>query len=259
MAIITLISDFGTADGYVGEMKGEILCRCADATIVDVSHEIAPGDVADAAWVLDRVWDRFPETTIHVGVVDPGVGGPRRPIAFEAGGRWYVGPDNGLPARVLDRLEPTQAWLLSGDFSAGIPSQTFHGRDIFAPVAARLATSGDLEGLAERIPADGFTEIEISRPQRIGDAVKGKVVHVDRFGNLITDVPAQCMSPSALIEVGGAVISGMRSSYVSVETGELLALVGSGGTLEVAERDGSASERLGVHRGARVCIRPERD
>jgi len=259
MAIITLISDLGTADGYVGEMKGEILSRCADATIVDVSHEIAPGDVVDAAWVLDRVWERFPDGTIHVGVVDPGVGGPRRPIALEAGGRWYVGPDNGLAARVKERLEPTQVWLLCGDFKAGIPSQTFHGRDIFAPAAARLAATGSLNGLGKQIPVDGLAQIEISRPERIGDAVKGKVVHVDRFGNLITDVPAQCMSPSALIEVGGAVISGVRSSYSSVPSGELLALVSSGGTLEVAERDGSASERLGVHRGARVCIRPERD
>ncbi len=259
MSIITLISDFGTADGYVGEMKGAILCRCPDATIVDVSHEIAPGDIADAAWVLDRVWERFPEGTIHVAVVDPGVGGPRRPIAIEAGGRWYVGPDNGIPARVLDRLEADQVWLLTGDFSTGLRSQTFHGRDIFSPAAAMVAIAGDLEDFGERIPADGLAEIEISRPQRIGDAVKGQVVHVDRFGNLITDVPADCMSPSALVEVGGAVISGMRARYSSVDPGELVALISSGGTLEVAERDGSASERLGVHRGARVCIRPERD
>ena len=110
-----------------------------------------------------------------------------------------------------------------------------------------------------KLAADGFRDLEITSAERIGDAVKGHVVHVDRFGNLITDVQARCMSPTALIEIGGAVISGMRSSYASVASGELLALIGSGGTLEVAERDGSASERLGVERGARVCVRPERD
>ena len=204
MGIITLISDFGTADGYVGEMKGEILCRCTEATIVDVSHDIAPGDVSDGAWVLDRVWERFPEGTIHLAVIDPGVGTTRRPIAFEAAGRWYVGPDNGLPARVLARHEPTRAWLLSGDPATGIPSQTFHGRDIFAPAAATLASTGSLEGFGEPVEPRGFHELDISRPERLGDAVKGQVVHVDRFGNLITAVPARCLSPTALIEIGGS-------------------------------------------------------
>jgi S-adenosylmethionine hydrolase len=260
MSFIALITDFGTADAYVGEMKGEILSRCPDATLVDVTHDITPGDVEAGAWALSRVWERFPEGTIHLVVVDPEVGGPRLPIAVQVAGRWFVGPDNGLLTHILERRVVQEARRVRPEaLVSEVPSSTFHGRDIFAPAAAWLAAGGAPERLGPILDSDALERAGSEMPARVRDCIRGRVVHIDRFGNLVTDIPGAWLAPTALIEVGGEVISGLKASYASVESGALLAVVGSAGTLEISVRDGSAVDRLNVRRGHTVSVRPERD
>jgi S-adenosylmethionine hydrolase len=259
MAIVTLITDFGTRDGYVGEMKGVLLERCPSADLVDVTHDIEPGDVAGAAWVLGRVWSRFPEGTVHLVVVDPGVGGDRRAVAVQQDGRWFVGPDNGLITRAM-REEPGDGRLIDQDTLGLAPaSVTFHGRDLFAPAAAWLAGGGDRDRLGGPVDPADLVRLDLPDPERLGAAVRGHVWHVDRFGNLITDIPSAWVSPTALVEVGGEEVSGLRTHYGAAEDGELLALIGSGGTLEISVRNGSAAARLSAGRGDRVSVRTHRD
>lgn len=258
MSIVTLMTDFGTGDSYVGEMKGVVLSSAPDAHLVDVTHTIEPGDVASAAWILSRTWARFPAGTVHLVVVDPGVGTDRVALAARADGRWFVGPDNGLlaasigPVREAYRLDPDAMELPP-------PSMTFHGRDLFAPAAGRLAAVGEAVGLGPSLDPAALVRYAPPEAKRVGDAVRGEVVRVDHFGNLVTNVPAAWVSPTALIDIGGEVISGLRASYGLVDEGDLLALVGSGGTLEISVRGESAADRLDVRRGARVYVRAHRD
>lgn len=266
MRIITLLTDFGTADGFVGEVKGVLLSRAPDALPVDIGHDIPPGDIAAASWALERVWTRFPEDTIHLVVIDPGGGGSRRGVIARIAERWYVGPDNGTLTRVLGRHEAEEVRVLeveretaSGKPRGEATSRTFHGRDVFAPAAARLAAGDDPKGLGASGEPGDLVRFEISRPVHHGDSVRGAVTHIDRFGNVVTDIPGRSLAPTALIEIGGEVISGVHSTYASVEPGELLALIGSTGTLEISVRDGRAVERLAVKRGHPVYARPERD
>ena len=260
MGIVTLITDFGTADGYVGEIKGVILSAAPEATLVDVAHDIQPGDVESAAWVLRRVWERYPAGSVHVVVVDPGVGGPRRPLAVRTRDRWYIGPDNGTLSRVLPAGSQGSPWALDPRrYTPGPISSTFHGRDAFAPAAALLVAGRPPEELGTPLSAADLVRLDLPEPQRSRDCVRGRVAHVDRFGNLITDVPASWIAPSALTEIAGFGISGVRSGYTSVEPDRLVAVIGSAGTLEIAVRDGSAADRLSVGRGEPVSVRPERD
>ncbi len=260
MGIVTLTTDFGTADGYVAEMKGVVLSAAPESTLVDVTHDVPPGDVEAAAWILHRVWERFPVGSVHVVVVDPGVGGARRALALETRDRWFVGPDNGIVTRVLQAGESANTWTLDpGRCAPGPISATFHGRDLFAPAAAHLVGGGTADALGSPLSGPGIVRLELAEPSRSRDTVRGCVAHVDRFGNLITNIPASWVAPSALTEISGVGISGVRSGYTSVEPGRLLALIGSTGTLEIAVRDGSAADRLAVTRGESVNVRPERD
>jgi S-adenosylmethionine hydrolase len=260
MGIVTLTTDFGTADGYVGEMKGVILSGAPEARLVDIAHDLSPGDVESAAWVLWRVWERYPPGSVHVVVVDPGVGGPRRPLAVSTRDRWYVGPDNGIVSRILPPGVPGTSWALEpGRYAPGPVSPTFHGRDAFAPAASLIVRGTAPEELGVELSISELIRLEFPQPQRSRDCVRGRVAHVDRFGNLITDIPAAWVTPSALTEIGGVGISGVRSGYTSVESDRLVALIGSAGTLEIAVRDGSASDRLSARRGEAVSVRPERD
>lgn len=259
MAIVTLITDFGTPDGYVGEMKGVLLERCPTVQLVDITHDIDPGDVWGAAWVLGRIWERFPVRTVHLVVVDPGVGGDRRAVAAEHGGRWFVGPDNGLISRALPG-EPSDARLIDPDSLDLAPaSVTFHGRDLFSPAAAWLSGGGAPDRVGPPVDPSGLVQLDLPAPVRLGAAVRGQVAHVDRFGNLITDIPGAWVSPTALVEVSGEEVSGLRTHYGAAGSGELLALIGSGGTLEISVRNGSAADRLSAGRGDRVRVRTHRD
>ena len=248
MAIITLTTDFGTADGYVGAMKGVIL-RLAGShapAIVDLAHDIPPGDIPHAAWVVATSTTEFPPGSIHVVVVDPGVGGARREVIVRAGGRWYVGPDNGVFAYLTEPGAEAYA-IENARFRAEHVSRTFHGRDVFARTAAAFASGED--------PATAGPRVELvgRLPWGPRDRATGRIIHVDRFGNLITDLPEA--------EAGLAVVVGGRTlpimgTYEDVPRGELLAYIGSAGTVEIAVRNGRADKRLSLVLGSPVLPAP---
>jgi len=241
--IVTLLTDFGVADGYVAEMKGALLRRAPGATLVDVTHEIPPGDVAAGAYVLGRTWRAFPEGTLHLGVVDPGVGTARRALAAEAGGHRFVAPDNGILSRVLEAHPARVVSLEVG--AAACP--TFHGRDVFAPAAARLLAGEPLAALG---PAIGDPVLlPPARLERRGPDLVGEVVHVDRFGTLVTNLPGAAVG--APVRIGSRDVE-LRATFADVAPGALVAFVGSGGTVEVAVRNGRADEVLGAGRGVEV-------
>lgn len=245
---ITLLTDFGTADGYVAAMKGVIASICPDAAIDDATHAIPQGDVAAAAFALARFWRLYPPGTVHVVVVDPGVGGDRRAIAARADGRLLVAPDNGVLSRVFAAEAPDAIVSLDDPSYHRTPvSATFHGRDIFAPAAAHLARGEPPAALGS--PVDDPVGLPWPSPSRgRDDEVIGEVVHVDRFGNLITNLPAAWTRRAREVRVGDVGIGPTRRTYADVERGELVALIGSLGLLEVSVRDGSAAERLGAVR-----------
>ena len=244
--IITLLTDFGTADGYVAEMKGVLLSALPAAALVDVSHDIAPQDTEGARLAVARYWRRYPPGTVHLIVVDPGVGSGRAALAVASSGRLLVGPDNGVlsPALIAPGAEVVRLEVPAG------AAPTFHGRDVFAPAAARLAAGAGLESLGPPFP-----EAVVRRtpePQRAPDgSVVGQVIHLDRFGNAITNLLG---AHGGVIEAGGCSLP-VRGTYADVESGELVALTGSSGLIEIAQRDGSAAAALRLARGARVVLR----
>jgi S-adenosylmethionine hydrolase len=246
MPIITLLTDFGLSDSYVAEMKGVLLTHAPDTVLVDVSHGVPPGDVRAASFILARVWRRFPPGTVHVAVVDPGVGTARRAVAAEAEGHAFVGPDNGIfsalpdDARFVELPVPRDA------------SPTFHGRDVFAPVAARLATGAALNDVGQ--PISDPTRFPLPVPRREGTVWIGEVVYVDRFGTLITNLPGSAVAPGARVRVAGRDAGPLARTFGDVERGALVAFVGSGGVVEVAVRDGSAAAVLGLGVGAEVRV-----
>lgn len=247
--IVTLLTDFGTADGYVGEMKGVILSRAPEATIVDITHDIRPQDVESGRLALARVWRRFPAGTVHVCVVDPGVGSSRDAIAVASDGRFLVGPDNGL-------LSP--ALLVAGARAVRLPvppgaSPTFHGRDVFAPAGAALARGVALDSLGE--PATEPIVRRTPEPRRLPDgSIRGEVIAVDRFGNAITNLVGH---RGGQVEVHGTSLP-VRRTYAESAPGVPVAVVGSAGLIEVAVRDGSAASALGLARGSEVVLRDSR-
>ena len=248
---ITLLTDFGTRDGYVAAMRGVIHSIAPLALVDDASHEIEPGDVAAAAYTLARYARWYPSGSIHVVVVDPGVGTARRPLAAVIDDFVYVAPDNGVLTRVLGNardahiVEIIERVNLTPDVSA-----TFHGRDIFAPAAARLATGWTLDRLGPAV--NDPVLLRVPGPTREGDTVKGEVVYVDRFGNLITNVPKEWLAADADVRLEGTAVGPLRRTYGDVASGEPIALLGSDGMLEIAVRDGSAAGKFNAHRGATV-------
>ena len=245
MSIITLLTDYGTADSYVAEVKAVLLSEVLGAVLVDVTHDIPPGNVRAAQYVLSRVWRRFPLGTVHLAVVDPGVGTLRRALAGEVAGHQFVAPDNGL----LSALPP-QTRFVALPIPA-LASPTFHGRDVFAPIAALLATGGSLESLGAPITDPVRAPLPVPRVEP--DRVAGEVIYVDHFGNLISNV-AWTGAPNGRVAVGGADVGPLGRTFADVAPGELVAYVGSAGTVEIALRDGSAARRLGVGVGAEVRV-----
>lgn len=256
MAVVTLTSDFGTVDGYAGAMKGVVLSRAPAATIVDITHDVPRHDIAAGAFALATAAPHFPPGTIHVAVVDPGVGSARAAVIVEARDQLFVAPDNGLLALVAPA--PARAYAISApEFCRAERSTTFHGRDVFAAAAGRLAAGAN--------PADAGPVIALAGrlESSLGDGGQGdgevRVVHIDAFGNLITQLPAARVPARPIITVAGQRIAGLSTTYQSVEPGELLAYIGSANTLEIAVREGSAAELLRVTRGARVSVSHEGD
>lgn len=243
--IVTLLTDFGTVDGYVGEMKGVLLSRAPDVQIVDITHDVPPQDVERARLTLARVWRRFPAGTIHVVVVDPGVGSSRPALAVSSHDRFLVGPDNGVlspsllmpGARVVELPIPSSA------------SATFHGRDVFAPAAAALARGESIDALGA--PASAPIVRRTPEPTRASDgSIDGEVIMIDRFGNAVTNLLGL---RGGAIRIDGRVLP-LRRTYGEVEVGEPIAVVGSTGFIEIAVRDGSAARQLSLKRGSRVAL-----
>jgi S-adenosylmethionine hydrolase len=256
MTIITLTTDFGSADGYVGAMKGVILGIAPNVRLVDLSHEIAAQDVRGAEYVLGRAAAFFPAGTVHLAVVDPGVGSRRRPLLITTPQAIYVGPDNGLFTFALDEAQAVVFELDQPEFWLPNISRTFHGRDIFAPVAAHVTC-----GVAPRTlgsPISDPVRLPTVAPLRRADGhVAGRVIHVDHFGNLITDIPGGCVGEGRwCVEIAGRRISHFGTTYADATTGALLLLVSSAGTLEIAARDGNAAAHLGVGVGETTILRP---
>ena len=250
LKIITLLTDFGLRDGYHGVLKGVIWGILPDAQIADISHEIAHQDVFEGAQVLARSAFFFPPGTVHVGVVDPGVGTQRRPIALRLGEYTFVGPDNGLFTRVLEKAE-SQGWpveyvhLNRPRYWLPEVCNVFHGRDIFAPVAAHLASGVPLRDLGS--PISDPVRLDIPRPARTPQGWSGRVVWVDIFGNLTTNLSKNDLAGSTVekICIGGKEIYGTVRAFGDRAPGELVALIDSNDQLSVCMVGGSAARLLG--------------
>jgi S-adenosylmethionine hydrolase len=244
--LITLLTDFGDADSYLGEVKGVLLSRVHGAALADITHQVSPGDVRAAQYILSRVWHRFPRETVHLAVVDPGVGSERRALAAAAGGHYFVAPDNGL----LSFLPPDAHFVALPIPANAAP--TFHARDVFAPAAGQLALGAALTHLGHAITDPHLSPLPV--PHQDGTAVVGEVIYVDRFGTLISNIPAGLVGggAGARVTIGGTDLGALRRTFADVEPGQLVAFAGSNGTVEIAVRDGSAAKKLGVGVGVEV-------
>jgi S-adenosyl-L-methionine hydrolase (adenosine-forming) len=265
MPPLTLLTDFGTSDGYVAQMKGVILGIDAGAVIVDVSHEIPPGNIRLASLLLDQIVDAFPPRTVHVIVVDPGVGSGRQLIAIEAAGQRFVCPDNGLLTDLVARYAPARVRRLSeARFWRNPLSATFHGRDILAPVAAHWNRGTDLAEFGPPLDPANLIRLPSAEPRRAGPAWLGEVLAVDRFGNMISNLHSAIIPEerrSAIrVSIGSVTIDGINRFYAERPAGSLIALIGSSGRLEIAVNGGSAAAQLGLGIGATIHITiPEND
>jgi len=274
--VVTMLTDFGLVDGYVGMMKGVILGIAPQARLVDISHGISPRDVRHAAYVLYTAHSFFPPGTVHLVVVDPGVGGTRRAMALRTRLAYFVGPDNGVFSYVM-ACEPVEVVVELADPRYQLPrvSRTFHGRDLFAPAAAHLAAGVAITELGPPL-ADPVT-LPPPLLEAAGGNITGEVLHIDRFGNVVTSIgrlvwfgDRLSLEPVAwgtgggrqvdfeaddvTVTVAGREIAGIRGTYADGEPGQVLALVGSSGQLEIAVRDGSAARKLGLQPGDRVVL-----
>jgi len=257
--IITLTTDFGMTDAYVPTMKGVILGINPDVRLVDISHGISPQEIMEAAYVLRSAYYHFPPGTVHVAVVDPGVGTQRDAIAVRLGEHYFVGPDNGLfplcfsgePADEMVRLDRRSYWRTPH------PSPTFHGRDIFAPVAAHMTAGRTLEEVGS--PLDRLVPLHWPLPIADEQGIQGWVVHVDHYGNCITNIPRDLLEergPQRLIKcfVGSSIIDSISTTYSDVEDGEPLLLINSNQHLEIAVHGGNAAGLLSIRKGTPVNI-----
>jgi len=260
--LITLLTDFGTADYFVGALKGAILSVNARAQIIGITQEIPAHDVQAGAFTLLAAYSSFPTGTIHVAVVDPGVGSARRPLLIATRNYFFVGPDNGLFSYVCEREQGVRVYQLTNEkFFRAPVSATFHGRDIFAPVAAALSNNVPPEAFGELI--EDYVRLDPLAPLReSGAAWSAKIIHIDRFGNLITNITRRELSgdefaEGARLEIGGREISSFRRFYAE-ETGgaegELFAIWGSAGFLEIAANRASAARLLHAERGQTVRV-----
>jgi S-adenosylmethionine hydrolase len=243
--ILTFTTDFGTADHYAGAMKGVILRICPDAQLVDITHDIAPFAIAEGAYSIAQAWRYFPEETVHIVVVDPGVGTARRPILVEAAGHYFLGPDNGVLSMVYLHEAAKVRLIANEKYFLHPVSQTFHGRDIFAPVAAHLAAGVPAERIGDYI--DDYSRPDFAKPQRGASGVWiGHIIKSDRFGNLITNFHigefANLAQGPFTLTLGSRRITALASNYQSCAPGELFLIVGSSGYYEISLRQGNAAQ-----------------
>ena len=256
--LVTLTTDFGTRDSYVAAMKGALLSAAPDLTLVDLSHDVDAHDVLAGAFLLRHAAFEFPAGAVHLAVVDPGVGSRRHPLVVDAGGYRWVGPDNGLFSFALTVDSGARAFRIAHeDLCRPSVSPTFHGRDLFAPTAARLATGFPVEDVGPLV-AEPVRLSQVRATSR--DAgLEGTVLHVDHFGNLISCITADevtALGDPAHLRVcaGDTWLHGIVSTYADVPVGVLAALIGSGGLLEIGRRDGNAAEALTLGRGDTLIV-----
>ncbi len=256
--IITFLTDFGTADGYVAAMKGVVLEQTSSVFLVDATHDIPAQDVEAGAWAIHQYWRFYPESTIHIAVVDPGVGSDRAGLLAEADGRMFLAPDNGLLSRVFRSAGTLKVSRIRPEIHhpRGI-SNTFHGRDVFAYAAGQIAAgAAKPDDLAD--PVDSYMIPSWAAPECRPDGLHGRIIHVDRFGNLITDIAGEDLADHAgekpFIHAGGHVIKGLSPHYAAGFKERPLALINSSGMLEIAVRNGSAREITGTGRGSPVKV-----
>lgn len=256
-SIITLTTDFGLQDYYVGALKGVMLNIAPDIRLVDISHEIPPQDIMAGAWVMQNSAPLYPDHTVHLVVVDPGVGTKRKPIALKIKDHYFVGPDNGIFS-LLTQNNPFQAvHLTNPDYWQPTQSNTFHGRDIFAPVAAHLSTGVRLNDLGE--PLDELETYRWASPIADQDGLEGWIVHIDKFGNLVTNLDAALIDETIgdsdiKIYVGNTILTEIVTTFNNAVGGEPVAYIGSSGKLEVAVNKGDAREMLGIKKGAQISL-----
>jgi len=259
--IITLLTDFGTKDQYVASMKGAILKINPRCRLIDVTHQVTPHDIQEGAFVLANAYSYFPRKTIHIAVVDPGVGGIRKPILVVTPHYFFVGPDNGLFTLVAQREKIKQVVVLTRKkyFLSEI-SSTFHGRDIFAPVAAHLSLGVKPSAFGYEIKS--LEKLGSRRPFVKEGKLFGEVLHIDAFGNVISNIDERKLFPFIqgrpfTIRLGRKVISGLKEGYSEGKKGEAIALLGSGGLLEISVIEGNAQKLLKVKRGDPIGISTE--
>lgn len=262
--LVALITDFGSQDHYAGALKGAVLAACRDATVVDIAHDLPPHDIHEAAFSLFAAYRAFPAGTVFVAVVDPGVGSDRRGLAVEAGGYRFVGPDNGIFSLIYAEHDDARVHKLT---NAGLfrfeVSPTFHGRDVFGPVAGHLAAGTPIQDVGP--PVDDPVRFEVEAVRQRGEREwETTVLHVDRFGNLTTSMSKRELDevlehvdgdPTQVVVVVEGVVLPLVRSYFDLPEGEGCALLGSSGRLEVAVNRGNASRVLGASRGAPVRVR----
>lgn len=256
--LITLLSDFGSRDGYVGAMKGVILRINPQVVLVDISHDIGAHEIAAGALILANAYSHFPTGTIHVAVVDPGVGSRRKAIILETSRAYFVGPDNGIFTLIYERETVIRAVTVENPkFMASTVSRTFHGRDVFAPAAAYLSLGVSVELFGP--PVDAGMTLAFSRPRVTNHTAEGEVIHVDRFGNLITNISADLFAGfvgagSQKIRLADHEVSGPYESYEDGREGEVFGIFGSSGLLEISMNKTSAQKMLGLGRGTAVRV-----
>ena len=255
--IITLMSDFGSQDYYVSAMKAVILGISPDVRLVDISHDLPPQDIMAGAWVLKNTAFLYPPGTIHLAVIDPGVGSSRRPVLVQVRDQLFVGPNNGLFSLVVESQEHRVFELSNKRFWRDTVSPTFHGRDIFAPVAAWLSIGEVPQQFGSELRE--LTTYRWAKPIADEEGVQGWVMHIDRYGNLITNIPESYIrkyeqQSTFKIYVGNTILKHISVSFSEVTDGEAVALIGSSGMLEIAINKGNAERMLGVEKGAPVSL-----
>jgi S-adenosyl-L-methionine hydrolase (adenosine-forming) len=257
--IITLTTDYGSSDHFVGVMKGVILSINPEVNIVDLTHSVLAHDILDGALAIGQSYRYFPPKTVHVVVVDPGVGTARRPILVAGDQHYFVAPDNGVLSSVYEQSESLHVWdIISEHYFRQPVSKTFHGRDIFAPVAAWLTKSWQTSSFGE--PITDFVRFGIPKAKRTGNTIQGTVLHADHFGNLITNITAADLPELAAgegkitINAGNGQVTKVVETFAQGAAGEVVGLMGSSGYLEISVNKGNASRTLGAGRGAEVTV-----
>jgi S-adenosylmethionine hydrolase len=256
--IITLLTDFGTKDHYVASIKGVILSINPHCLVIDITHQVNPQDIQEGAFILAHAYSYFPKGTIHLSVVDPGVGGSRRPILLVTQNYSFVGPDNGLFTLVAQKEKVTQVVVLTEQrYFLSKVSKTFHGRDLFAPVAAHLSLG--IKPAAFGNEMNAIMKIGFQKPMLKEGRLLGEILHIDTFGNLVTNIDRETLfrftkGQALAIRAGGKTISGLKEGYWEGKKGEAIAILGSSGFLEVSVREGNAQKMLKVKRGDKVVV-----